>query len=236
MYKAVNGLVPSYISDLLPPTVSNVSRFELRNSNNISRIPTTTSTFSKSCIPSAINEWNNLEASLRESETFNSFCYTLKHNSQHKVPKYFIDGKRKFSIIHARLRNLCSNLNYDLFYNHLRPDSICDCLRDEETAEHYFFLNVFAIQIKELSYSGTHVTSIPIVLVLSYKAKKHYLMRITLVFFSMSKYTFNPPADLLEHIYTKQIFDQSHLFNFDIYLFQVQSTQVKSLNKPPALP
>ena len=65
------------------------------------------------------------------------------------------------------------------------------------------FLNVFAIQIKELSYSGTHVTSIPLVLVLSYKAKKHYLMRITLVFFSMSKYTFNPPADLLEHIYTK---------------------------------
>ena len=97
MYKAVNGLVPSYISDLIPPTVSNVSRYELRNSNNISRIPTTTTTFSKSCIPSAINEWNNLEASLRESETFNSFCYTLKHNSQHKVPKYFIDGKRKFS-------------------------------------------------------------------------------------------------------------------------------------------
>ena len=124
---------------LIPPTVSNVSRYELRNSNNISRIPTTTTTFSKSCIPSAINEWNNLEAPLRESETFNSFCYTLKHNSQHKVPKYFIDGKRKFSIIHARLRNHCSNLNYDLFYNHLRPDSICDCLRDEETAEHYFF-------------------------------------------------------------------------------------------------
>ena len=109
----------------------NVSRYELRNSNNISRIPTTTTTFSKSCIPSAINEWNNLEASLRESETFNSFCFTLKHNSQHKVPKYFIDGKRKFSIIHARLRNLCSNLNYDLFYNHLRPDSICDCLRED---------------------------------------------------------------------------------------------------------
>ena len=137
MYKAVNGLVPSYISDLIPPTVSNISRYELRNNNTISRIPTTTTTFSKFCIQSAINEWNNLEASLRESETFNSFCYTLKHNSQHKVPKHFIDGKK--SIIHARLRNFCSNLNYDLFYNHLRPDSMCDCLRDEEIAEHYFF-------------------------------------------------------------------------------------------------
>ena len=59
MYKAVNGMVPSYISDLIPPTVANVSRYELRNSGNISRIRTRTSTFSKSCIPSAINEWNN---------------------------------------------------------------------------------------------------------------------------------------------------------------------------------
>ena len=79
---------------------------------------------------------------------------------------------------------------------------MCDCLIDEETAEHYF-LDVFAIQIKELNYSGTHVTSIPLVLLLSYRAKKHCLMRITLVFFSMSKYTFNLPEDLLEHIYTK---------------------------------
>ena len=55
MYKAVNGMVPSYISDLIPPTVANVSRYELRNSENISRIPIRTSTFSKSCIPSAIN-------------------------------------------------------------------------------------------------------------------------------------------------------------------------------------
>ena len=59
MYKAVNGVVPSYISDLIPPSFANVSRYELRNSGNILRIRTRTSTFSKSCIPSAINEWNN---------------------------------------------------------------------------------------------------------------------------------------------------------------------------------
>ena len=59
MYKAVNGMVPSYNSDLIPPTVANVPRYELRNRGNISRIRTRTSTFSKSCISSAINEWNN---------------------------------------------------------------------------------------------------------------------------------------------------------------------------------
>ena len=73
MYKVVNDMVPSYISDIIPPTVANVSRYELRNSENISRIPVRTSTFSKSCIPSAINEWNNLQASFRDCDSYNSF-------------------------------------------------------------------------------------------------------------------------------------------------------------------
>ena len=139
MYKAVNGMVPSYISDLIPPTVANVSQYELRNSGNISRIRTRTSTFSKSCIPSAINEWNNLQAPFRQCESFNSFCYMLKTNYQHNIPEYFNDGKRKFSIIHARIRNFCSNLNQDLFDNHLRIDPTCNCQRGAETAEHDFF-------------------------------------------------------------------------------------------------
>ena len=139
MYKAVNGMVPPYISDLIPPIVANASRYELRNSENISRIPIRTSTFSKSCIPPTMNAWNNLQAPLREFESYNSFCYTLKTISQHKIPNYFFDGKRKFSILYARLRNFCSNLNQDLFDNHLRIDPSCSCLRDVETAEHYFF-------------------------------------------------------------------------------------------------
>ena len=39
MYKVVNDMVPSYISDIIPLTVANVSRYELRNSENISRLP-----------------------------------------------------------------------------------------------------------------------------------------------------------------------------------------------------
>ena len=139
MYKAVNGMVPSYITDLIPPIVGNVSRYELRNSDNISRIPTKTTTFSNSCIPSAINNWNNLQAPLRQCESFSSFCYTLKNQSVNKVPNYFNYGKRKVSIIHARLRNFCSDLNQDLYVNHLRDSPICSCLKGAETAEHFFF-------------------------------------------------------------------------------------------------
>ena len=56
-----------------------------------------------------------------------------------KVAKYFIQGDRRSSVYHARLRNKCSNLNHDLFINYLKPNSICDCGNDVEDAEHYFF-------------------------------------------------------------------------------------------------
>ena len=80
-------------------------------------VPVRTSTFSKSCIPSAINEWNNLQASFRACDSYNSFCYTLQMQSLNEIPNCFFDGKRKCSILHARLRNFCSNLNQDLFDN-----------------------------------------------------------------------------------------------------------------------
>ena len=67
------------------------------------------------------------------------FCATLKMQSLNKIPNYFLGGKRKFSVLHARLRSSCSSLNQDLYDNHLRQDTICTCLRVNETAEHYFF-------------------------------------------------------------------------------------------------
>ena len=59
-----------------------------------------------------------------------------------KVPIYFVKGNRKLSILHARIRNNCSDLKSDLFRNHLSADSSCSCGNDNEDASHYFFLNV----------------------------------------------------------------------------------------------
>ena len=58
-----------------------------------------------------------------------------------KIPSYFLVGKRKLSVFHARLGNFCSmsNLNQDLFDNYLREDPLCSCLKGNETAEHYIF-------------------------------------------------------------------------------------------------
>lgn len=41
-------------------------------------------------------------------------------------------------MIHARLENKWNDLNSDLFNNHLRPDSCCDC-GNVETADYYLF-------------------------------------------------------------------------------------------------
>ena len=90
MYKAVNDMVPPYIWDLISPIVANVSRYELRNSKNISRIPIRTSTFSKSCIPSTINAWNNLQAPLRECESYMSIHFAIRLKPFHTInPELF---------------------------------------------------------------------------------------------------------------------------------------------------
>ena len=47
--------------------------------------------------------------------------------------------KRHMSVLHARIRNNCSNLNTDLFNNHLRDNPLCIWCYEIEDGEHYFF-------------------------------------------------------------------------------------------------
>ena len=55
------------------------------------------------------------------------------------VPSYLIQGNRRLSILHARLRKNCSNLNNDLYMNHLYESPACAYGEVIENAEHYFF-------------------------------------------------------------------------------------------------
>ena len=67
--------------------------------------------------------------------TLQTFKNILTQDSiTHCVPSHFTIGIRHISILHARLRNNCSNLNNDLFRNHLR--NLCGMVED---AIHYFF-------------------------------------------------------------------------------------------------
>ena len=54
MYNVNTGLVPSYIQDLIPLLVSEVSDYPLRNTRNITVSYNRTSISQKSCYPSSI--------------------------------------------------------------------------------------------------------------------------------------------------------------------------------------
>ena len=67
MYKLVNGLVPSYISDLIPPPIHETTNYPLRDQNNITVPFCSTKIARRSCIPSSITLWNSLDEELRNS-------------------------------------------------------------------------------------------------------------------------------------------------------------------------
>lgn len=140
MYKIKNGIAPVYVCNLMPPLVADRTSYNLRNVEDITVLNRRTELFSKSFIPSTTNYWNNLPLSIRNADSVNSFKSQLKASifKVTTVPQYFITGNRVFSIYHCRIRNNCSNLNSDLFRNHLRPDTACECGFEIEDSEHSF--------------------------------------------------------------------------------------------------
>ena len=140
VYKDKHGYLPEYLSDLFPPAVQVTTPYHLRNNNNYVTVQQRLEIFSKSVIPSSTKLWNDFDNDIKNSPTLSSFKSNLKRYFKPPfVPKYFLSGDRTFSVYHARLRNYCSNLNADLFRNHLRQNSFCDCGHPYEDAEHYFF-------------------------------------------------------------------------------------------------
>ena len=82
--------------------------------------------------------WNSLPQSLREITNLNSFKRSITERTI-SVPKLYFSGERKYDILHARLKNKCSNLNHDLCTNHISLTKKCACNANYETTFHYFF-------------------------------------------------------------------------------------------------
>ena len=141
MYRSVNGLVPTYITDLIPPVIRETTNYPLRNQTNITTPFCRMEIFRKTCIPSGIALWNSLHESLRNSSTLNPFKYQMKRElvDVQKVPLYYIYGDRYLSVMHSRIRNNCSNLSDDFYLNHLTMNPLCSCNQEIENAEQFFF-------------------------------------------------------------------------------------------------
>jgi len=135
-----NGKTPEYLQNLLPPTVSNTSHYNLRNSEDY-RIPKYRLQLTKSSfIPNTCEFWNTLPQQVKDSDTLR-----FKNNLQKQFVVSNLDnlfcynyGSRKANILHCRLRNRCSALNSDLCYAHLVPSPACKCGFPCEDTSHYF--------------------------------------------------------------------------------------------------
>ena len=131
------------MSELIPPTVSDVSHYNLRDSSIITMPVTRTATVKRSCISASVVLWNNLDPTTRQKPTFSSCTCALRSQViSNIVPIYYTQGNRKLSA-HARMRNHRSNLNLDLYNNHIRDNPLCDSLRNVESAEHFFECTCF---------------------------------------------------------------------------------------------
>ena len=141
MYNMYHGHAPSYMSDLLPPLVRDVTNYPVRNRNDYTVPRCRLSLYQSSFIPFVINLWNSLDNDTRNIRTFDTFKINLKRKVVLAIiPDHFLVGDRRPNILYARLRRNCSSLKYDLFRSNIITDSRCVCGYIREDASH-FLLN-----------------------------------------------------------------------------------------------
>ena len=72
-YKMMNSLTPLYLKSLVPQPVSNLSRYNLHNSNYLQSINARTKQYYHSVLPSAVRAWNNLPVETKQSAVMQYF-------------------------------------------------------------------------------------------------------------------------------------------------------------------
>lgn len=125
-YKMINGLCPDYLAEMVPERVSQISSYNLRNSDDYLTIRTSSQLYFNSFLPSVVREWNALPQVCRDAISLESFKRSLNIEPTRKPPYYFI-GDRYSQINHVRLRTHCSALKEHLFAKNIVADPYCSC-------------------------------------------------------------------------------------------------------------
>ena len=86
----------------MPPLVGDISRYNLRNSDQFQTLECKSQLYYNSFLPSVVREWNSLNESCRSSPSVD--CFKNKLKQSRNVPKYYYSGSRKGQILHTRLR------------------------------------------------------------------------------------------------------------------------------------
>lgn len=112
-FKMQNDLTPAYLSFLVPPSISETSRYNLRNADDFTTIQCRSQQYYTSFLPSVVRDWNNLPQHAKQINSLLSFK-SFQARNKTKVPKHFYTGKRYWQVMHTRIRTNCSALNSDL--------------------------------------------------------------------------------------------------------------------------
>ena len=137
-YKIVNHLTPQYLYELLPRRVADISNYSLRNAQHRSLVPTRTTRYKSSFLPSTTILWNNLTDRIKLSSSLPSFKLNLNNSTTlPPPPAWFYTGSRYANILHTRFRLNNPTLNAFLFRTGRSPSCSCTCRYKSENIKHY---------------------------------------------------------------------------------------------------
>ena len=148
-YKMNNNMCPTYLSSLVPPTVGNTSRYDLRNVDNIQTIHAHSQLYFDSFLPSVVREWNALPGQIRNSTSLSSFKNQLNLNIR-SPPAFYCSGSRQGQIYHVRLRTNCSSLKLHLYSKNIIDSPLCVCGEIEDTCHFLLECNIYSEFRREL--------------------------------------------------------------------------------------
>ena len=135
-HKLVHQPSPQYLTEILPPLVTETNPYHRRRPLERSIPRHRTEIYRTSFFPSTSHLWNSLPERIQQTTSISAFKYFLSKNDA-KIPNYYYRGSRTEQVLHCRLRNNMSNLNHDLFNRHLIENPSCRCGHPQETAEHF---------------------------------------------------------------------------------------------------
>jgi hypothetical protein len=99
LYNIQNGSTPSYLLDLIPPTIQSTTIYPLRNGNVIivpfCRLSLTRDSF----VSATVREWNNLNLSVRNLDTLSKLKKAIRSLISMPIPRHYSYGPRKLNII-----------------------------------------------------------------------------------------------------------------------------------------
>ena len=138
LYKIKKKLVPLYLSEGRLPTVSDVTRYNLRNTDKIRPPKARTNKYNLSFFPSSINTWNRLPPNISNAPTLDIFKKSLSlHLFSASSDLYLSYGQQMPAIYHTQMRLGHSCLNSHAFKFAFCDNDLCSC-GQKETVTHYF--------------------------------------------------------------------------------------------------